>query len=317
MTEDVDKLIKALSGEDEDRYSAAEALGKIGDTRAVEPLIDMLYRTDSHRLVYSAANALGGIGDTRAVEPFIKVLSYQDHDHRSLISRFPRRGYEIHEAVTSVLVDFGEPAVEPLIKALGDESNVRDVSVEALRAIGGPRAMEALGKLLEDPEQLRIEALVEALVNDDEFISRDALEPLIRIGEPAVEPLIGAAMDLLNGITVGQNTDEGWGLWQIANVLGGIGDARAVEVLIEILSDGYACDGAVNSLVSIGKPAVEPLIEALGDEDEDVRSSAAGVLGKIGNARAVEPLIELLSDDGWGVSDAAKEALEKLGHEIK
>jgi HEAT repeat protein len=39
-------------------------------------------------------------------------------------------------------------------------------------------------------------------------------------------------------------------------------------------------------------------------------------LGKIGKP-AVEPLIKVLEDDNWRVRDAAKEALKKLGHEVE
>jgi HEAT repeat protein len=53
--------------------SAASALGQIGDTGAVEPLIQAL--GDSDRTVRgNAAYALGQIGDTRAVQPLIKAL---------------------------------------------------------------------------------------------------------------------------------------------------------------------------------------------------------------------------------------------------
>jgi hypothetical protein len=288
----VEPLIKALEDDDSVNVgrSAAYALGDIGDTRAVEPLIELLW-DNSHHLVDGATSALGNIGDERAVEPLILLALRTSRVSRSLSSRFPRRYDEIREAVTGVLVNFGEPAVEPLIEALVDEDeDVRSYAAEALKAIGGPRAMEVLAKLLEDPEQFRIEALIEALVNDDEFISNDALVPLIGIGEPAVESLIEWADDLLNCGPYGDNTDEGWGLWQIANALEGIGDARAVEVLIKIMSDGYACDGAVDALISIGKPAVEPLIKALGDEDDDVRQAAKEALRKLGHEEAAADL---------------------------
>ncbi len=285
----VEPLIKALGDDEYIGRSAAYALGDIGDIRAVEPLIKAL-REDSHHLVGAAASALGNIGDERAVEPLILLALRTSRVSRSLSSRFPRRYDEIREAVTGVLVNFGEPAVEPLIEALVDEDeDVRSYAAEALKAIGGPRAMEVLAKLLEDPEQYRIETLIEALVNDDEFISDEALVPLIGIGEPAVESLIEWAGYLLNGGPYGDYspcpyyTDEGWGLWQIANALEGIGDARAVEVLIKIMSDGYACDGAMDALISIGKPAVEPLIKALGDEDDVVRDAAKKALKKLGH----------------------------------
>jgi HEAT repeat protein len=78
----VEPLIEALSDENHCRNTlyirslraaAAEALGKIGDARAVEPLIGMLGDEDSD-VRYDAAEALGKIGDVRAVEPLIKAL---------------------------------------------------------------------------------------------------------------------------------------------------------------------------------------------------------------------------------------------------
>ena len=55
------------------RRGAAEALGKLGDTRAVEPLIEAL-GDGSEYVRNSAAGALGKLGDTRAVEPLIEAL---------------------------------------------------------------------------------------------------------------------------------------------------------------------------------------------------------------------------------------------------
>jgi HEAT repeat protein len=50
------------------RQAAAEALGQIGDTSAVEPLIAAL-RDASLGVRRAAADALGQIGDRRALEP--------------------------------------------------------------------------------------------------------------------------------------------------------------------------------------------------------------------------------------------------------
>ena len=56
---------------------AAEALGKIGDEQAVEPLIKALSydggRWRDREVREAAAWALGEIGDERAVEPLIGV----------------------------------------------------------------------------------------------------------------------------------------------------------------------------------------------------------------------------------------------------
>jgi len=64
-----------LSDEDSSvRSSAADALGGVGDPKAVEPLITALSDEDSG-VRRSAADALGSLGDARAVEPLITTLS--------------------------------------------------------------------------------------------------------------------------------------------------------------------------------------------------------------------------------------------------
>ena len=55
------------------RPMAAEALGSIADTRAVEPLIAALKDREEF-VADEAATALGKLGDRRAVEPLIAVV---------------------------------------------------------------------------------------------------------------------------------------------------------------------------------------------------------------------------------------------------
>ena len=123
-----------------------------------------------------------------------------------------------------------------------------------------------------------------------------------------------------------------------AKALGEIGDARAIEPLIDALKDEseYVRSAAAEALdklgwqpdteerkaaywaakqewdkcVEIGAPAVEPLIIAL--KDWRVREAAAEALGKIG-APAVEPLIDALRDKSEDVRKAAAEALGEIG----
>src|SRR5439155_1426019 len=71
----VGPLILALRYSNKDvRRRAAEALGKIGDVRAVEALVAVLMDSDEG-VRHRATEALGKIGDVRAVEPLIKALS--------------------------------------------------------------------------------------------------------------------------------------------------------------------------------------------------------------------------------------------------
>ena len=51
------------------------------------------------------------------------------------------------------------------------------------------------------------------------------------------------------------------------------------------------------AVVELGTPAVSPLIQALGDEDEDVRVAACRALGQIGDPQALPRLIQALEDE--------------------
>lgn len=77
----MESVIRALGVDAYDLSRVAvEALGKIGDPRAVEPLIEMMrHREFSYRI--SAVQALIDIGGP-AVEPLIKALESQDPDIR-------------------------------------------------------------------------------------------------------------------------------------------------------------------------------------------------------------------------------------------
>ena len=54
---------------------------------------------------------------------------------------------------------------------------------------------------------------------------------------------------------------------------------------------------------------LDKLIENLKSDDEDVRSSAAEALGKIGDARAVGPLIQVMKDAGGGDDDGLQRGI--------
>lgn len=93
--------------------------------------------------------------------------------------------------------------------------------------------------------------------------------------------------------------------------------ARNVKALIKALRYTRNSDVRKNAASALGdlgdERAVEPLIEALKDEDKYVRKSAAEASGKLGDERLVEPLIEALNDEDWFVQEKAAAALGKMG----
>ena len=68
-----------------------------------------------------------------------------------------------------------------------------------------------------------------------------------------------------------------------------------------------------DELVKMGKPAVDPLINALKDKDSGIQGRAAEILGKIKDHRAIESLITALKDKDSGVQGRAAEALGEIG----
>jgi len=207
---DVDRLIAAAL-RDEDCWVcllAAEALGKIGDPRAVDPLIVALQDEDSD-VRWHAATALSMIGDLRTVEPLITALGNADWNVRG------------NAALALGGID-DKRSVEPLITVLGDEEPyVRERAVKSLGRIGDPRAVEPLIVALQDEDSH----------DEDSAVPWHAALALGKIGDKrAVEPLIVALQD--ENVCV-----------FAALALGRIGDLKAIPALEKAIYDSDKISG--------------------------------------------------------------------------
>ncbi len=101
----------------------------------------------------------------------------------------------------------------------------------------------------------------------------------------------------------------------MAWALGNIKSDAAVQPLINALKDEdleVRCKAA-RALGNIkSDTAVQPLINALKDEDSYVRRSVAEALGNIKSDTAVQPLINALKDEDYYVRRSATEALGNI-----
>lgn len=101
-----------------------------------------------------------------------------------------------------------------------------------------------------------------------------------------------------------------------AKALGKIGDTKAIEPLIRAVKDessGIAIMAAP-AVAELGELAVEPLIQILMEDDYkkwQMRRAAAHALGMIRDVRTIEPLIEALDD--MQIWESAADALEEIG----
>ena len=310
----VEGLIKAL-GYHHDRgrlvrVDAAKALGKIGDTRAVEPLIATLKKESiGHNVRVAAAEALGKIGDARAMEPLIAILKENESIY-------------IREAAADALGKFGDArAVEPLVAILKQEKYwpIRQAAAEALDALGWKPGEDAVGAAY--------------------WILKKEWDECVPLGSVAVEPLIAAlqyweerayassatlqmagpfSTDSYNESLMVSMQDNRSCVCRAAEALGQIGDSRAVVPLIKTFNADKWPDVRTATVLALGKvggaSTVEMLITVLESGlSDDVREAAAEALGKIGDARAVEPLTAIQNDRNPVVRARAVEALSRIG----
>jgi HEAT repeat protein len=211
--------------------------------------------------------------------------------------------------------------IQPLKKVLKRESRVLRAGVaRALGEIGDSRAVEALIEALKDEDSDVRENSIDALVK---IAKKDlgVVDKLIKTLRDKDSDVRGGIAKVLGNLGWEPKSEEERVLYYIAN-----GDwdecvkmgAVAVEFLIERLKDKNSDvhDKSIDSLVKIAKKdlgVVDKLIKALKDEDSYVRISVAWALGEIGDARAVDALIEALRDEDSYVRESIAWALGAIG----
>ena len=303
--QDIKGLSKALNYKIDAsiRKRAAKALQQVGDSRATRSLIAAL-NDDNEDVRCEAAKALGDIGDAAAVPYLIKCPFTGKKDSIEAL------------LYLDVIIKIGPAAVDTLCISLRDEDPwLRARSANALGAIGDHRAVGPLISALEDYEKSVPRVAAEALtrIRDTRAISplisglikyenrEHFRKALIIFGESAIDPLIDAI----------ENAHE-YIRKEAAIVLGEICTSKNVNKLISLCNSITSWGHAQNILLKIGLPAVDPLIDALKDDNND-RERIALLLGEIGDPRATIPLTEILAHEDRSVRRAALRALGKIG----
>jgi len=166
------------------REKSAVALGKLGRPEAGESLISALNSNTNLTIICAIIEALGQIGDTKAVEPLIAFLTHKEsiirectaaslgklRDTRavnSLIAALNDEQERVRWYAADSLGKIGDPiCVVSLIKLLSDTSaRVRESAVTALGQIGNQQAIESLIKARQDVDKRVAEQAAESLAN--------------------------------------------------------------------------------------------------------------------------------------------------------
>ena len=319
-------LVQALKHEKDGlvKYNAALALTKIG-TPAMDPLLESMDYDDAD-VRLEATWALGEIGDGRAVEPLVEALSDEDWYVRKqaatslcnlknpesvglLVEALSDEDWYVRKQAARILGTIGDArAAKPLARALRDEDPVvKQEAAAALGRIGDPGAVAdaILASLKHEDPLVRDEAvltlqekgegavapLIHALIHRrDENVKREAADALVIVGPPAVEALFHV-------LTLNHKKAHIIARQIAAWTLGTIGDERAVEPLGDALANDSSPSvrhEAARALARVdGDRAVELLVQATKDRDEDVRKEAK---------RALKTLRVKDTDQGLGIT---------------
>lgn len=288
----------------------ATCLGKLGDTRAVEPLSMSL--VDEHGNVWEpAASALARLGDAKAIP----------HLRRALLGATSKPN-----PVASALRDLQwhpETAKEKVIYwlALDEPNNVKRLQAEATPVLielinaekwAAVAAAKILGQLR---EASAAESLSRALLSgkssnpwEGRLLRTAAATALAEIGGPkTIEPLAMALM-----------SDGDSGVRKAcATGLGKAGGETAFKSLVQAVladKDSDVVEAAEDALGELkDRRGVECLIKSLGREEPRVRVHAVQALKRVGDARAVNAIqTQLGKENNDWVKKALSEALDAL-----
>jgi len=210
------------------RQLGAELLASISASASLDALLSLL-KDDYPAVRQAAASALGKLDSFQATEPLIHALK----DDYAIV----------REASAKALGEIGDKrAVEALLPLLKDHNQkVRECAIIALGELGDSRALPALLEMLKNLSREEYWEISETAVEE-------ICKALVRIGSPAVEPLLAILNDK-------QATSFMRELSVV--LLGEIGDARAVEPLLVALEE------AVIQKVRTRKTGIDPYIVSL------------------------------------------------------
>ncbi|MFC7187260.1 HEAT repeat domain-containing protein [Halorubrum yunnanense] len=183
----VPALTERLDDEDPRvRRAAANALGNVGTDQALSPLLDLLDDGDES-LRRIAAGALGKANNPEPVEPLARALGDESAVVRNaavysvieLLSNVPtEQSHAVRDRVVSELKSADDATVvEPLVEILTDGQQSRQRR----------NAAWILGRVAEPESAIAVEALADALADEDAQTAQFAATSLKSLGGPIVE----------------------------------------------------------------------------------------------------------------------------------
>ena len=302
-------MIDALkNGTDEIRVKVADALGQIGDRRAIVPLIEALDSDPYKEVKATAAVGLGNMRargeNNRAVIALTNALSYDD-----------TTATQAAEALGKINVST-EDAVQKLIIMAMDKQMRETVRIAAI---------EALWQL--KPEQATQSMLLLMFSNETSPVIRsNAVKVLSRIQAPESIPVLiwvlSTQFDEISDFQRHMKRE-----YKTLDALRTQVDSFQIQWTVDYPRTNYRTWGELKPIPSLvrsevaralgiikGDTVIGPLVRALEDDGRaTVRQSAAWALGEVKGDATIAPLVTALKKDKQGaVRQEAAIALGKI-----
>ncbi len=294
--ESLETLISELVHEEDWRRMRATAACISGGPKAVAGLIHAL-ETGTPALKIEAAGMLARIKDPKGGVPLVQLLREQDSAVRKAAAvALEHMAGIVDHAAASALVEFLQEvkddeartlvisllgvipnAIEPLTGMLKHaDPSIRLTGADILDHLLDPRSADAFVDVMGDP-----------------VLQEKSVQTLKKLG--AIRDRVDQAFNALRDIEDSSQREEG----RMATVIDLLGIGRPmVEILIEYLrdEDWLVREASADLLGKIGDiRAVEPLMERLReDKDAGVKEIAIKSLGLIGDSRPVELYVEAI-----------------------
>ena len=349
----IDALVAVFEKIEDARPQALEALGKIGDTRALEHLYRFI-KTDDPIIQYAGIEAIGKIGNSSSMTVLSKYLNNEDESVSELaltaiinisnrtegnidfdlpldkFSKFLFNGVKEKDpeitdfTISSLKTWFGHDVIYNLIDVLDavDEENQKLI-IEILGQVGGTASTMLINKFSESSVETKkiILEIIKQFIDENiagkllDFV--DDEDPIIR---QKLAHMIGfsnlsEALPVLKKMT----EDEVGHVRSAAYAaLGWLCTEDEVDFFVKGLDDQYqdVREAAAGAMIIIGTEAiVKKFRDLLFDENVEKQRISALSLGMIGDSSVVEPLIEAINHPDEKIRRSAISSLARIGDE--
>lgn len=289
-------LLSKLSAHTDDNVAVAaiEALGRIGGTTAIEPLIAAV-RTRNFFRTFPAIEVLGNSGDPRVIAPLAELLALPVY---------------ATEAASALGHTAQIAAVAPLARLLAEPSfPIVSAAVRALLELRdryATRFVDITPLVLAFRETLSADAAAtELLTAIDQAAGEDAAAFACVLGWVKDPRVVTKLVDLLDEAPVVAA--------EASKALRGMGPLAEAELLTALRDGDSAHRLCLIPLIAARRSSVPTLLLCLRDEEPSVRSQACEALCRIGDPSVVSELFPVIGDSDARVSQAAVAAIQSLG----